>query len=193
MKITTKNLIIRPMQQFDEGDYVEMMADKEVSWPYKLKTYSSKGEIVEDFKKQLAGKSYAICLKNCDKMIGVIYFSTNSNEKLFNLSKKQAAKAIAIEFALNSAYHGKGYMTEAIKPTVNYIIEKKNISLIVACNLIKNIKSANLQEKLGMREYDTSIYSMARTGDIIIVSKRKISAKNWLKLHSKNSIENWWI
>ena len=61
-------------------------------------------------------------------------------------------KQVEIGCTLDKNYQGKGYATEALKETINYLINELNKRRIVTSIDPRNIKSIGLVERLGFRK-----------------------------------------
>ena len=61
-------------------------------------------------------------------------------------------KQVEIGCTLDKNYQGKGYATEALKETMNYLFNKLNKRRIIGSIDPKNIKSIELVERLGFRK-----------------------------------------
>lgn len=61
-------------------------------------------------------------------------------------------KDVDLGFAILSKYWGKGYAYEAAKATLSYGAEELGYRRIVGFTSLDNVKSANLLQKLGMKD-----------------------------------------
>jgi len=61
-------------------------------------------------------------------------------------------KQVEIGCTLNKNYHGKGYATEALKETLDYLFNKLNKRRIIGSIDPRSIKSIELVERLGFRK-----------------------------------------
>lgn len=121
--------------------------------------------------------SYAICLKNDDKVIGLIeLYERGLDERSGLLNTKE------IGFLIDSSYQGQGLMKKAIKLVLNYAFIKLNQTEIWAGVFEENIRSQKLLEALGFKyvyEYD-----MNQISEIFSYKEKYYLLKKaeWLKI-----------
>ena len=67
---------------------------------------------------------------------------------------KNDQNAIIIGFTLSKDYWNKGFTTEAVKKTINYIFKKTKFNLIKASHFDHNMQSKRVIEKCGFTYID---------------------------------------
>lgn len=145
MQIKTQRLKIRTLQDTDLNDVFDIYKDEETckyllhnSWNEKNKNE----EFKEKLSKQSLEKDFAInlaCILD-DVVIAEI-----------NIWNTQMKECVEIGYCFNPKYSNKGYATEALKAVVEYLFINKNIHRIQANMDARNLVSAKLCEKIGMR------------------------------------------
>lgn len=135
----TERLLIR---RFTPDDWQDLYAYLSQETVVKYEPYEV---FTEDLSKQEAirrsgdNNFWAVCLKDCGKLIGNLYLS------------KQEFDTWELGYVFNLDYHGKGYATEAARTVVNDIFKNHNARRVIAmCNPL-NEPSWKLLERLGMR------------------------------------------
>jgi ribosomal-protein-alanine N-acetyltransferase len=88
---------------------------------------------------------WGIELKNCNKIIGVI-FVLNQDEK---------TKSCDISYTIAKIYRNKGYATEALHSVLRYLINDVGYTRVEAGHFIDNPASGKVMEKAGMK-YETT-------------------------------------
>ncbi|WP_028504633.1 GNAT family protein [Ruminococcus sp. FC2018] len=171
--IETDRLKLRPLTMSDTWDIFEIFSDKQVMKYYDLLPFESferAKEQVEFFIKGFEQKTmlrWGIELKDSGKLIGTCGF--------FNFNE-DALKA-ELGYELNSSYHGKGLMSEALDAVLEFIFRETDINRVEAFAEPPNIASQKVLKKLGfvkegtLRRYercrgeliDIIIYGLLRT------------------------------
>ena len=164
--IETDRLKLRPLTMSDTRDIFEIFSDKQVMKYYDLLPFESferAKEQVEFFIKGFEQKTmlrWGIELKDGGKLIGTCGFFA------FN---EDALKA-ELGYELNSSYHGKGLMSEALDAVLGFIFRESGINRVEAFVEPKNTASQKLLEKLGFTKEGTlRSYERCR-GDLIDVT-----------------------
>ncbi|RBQ32115.1 GNAT family N-acetyltransferase [Arcobacter sp. FW59] len=145
MEIKTERLTIRTLQNSDLNDIFDIYKDEETC-KYLLHNAWNENNKNEEFKEKLSKQSLekdsAINLACTldDVVIGEI-----------NIWKLDMKDSIEIGYAFNPKYSNKGYATEALKTIVKYLFKNKNIHRIQANMDARNLVSAKICEKIGMR------------------------------------------
>ena len=121
--------------------------------------------------------SYAVCLKNNDKVIGLVELYERGLDERSGLSKTKE-----IGFLIDSAYEGQGLMKRAVKLILKYAFEKLDQLEIWAGVFEQNIRSQKLLESLGFHyvyEYD-----MGQISEIFSYKEKYYLLKKaeWLKI-----------
>lgn len=141
-KLTTKRLILRPLELTDDYSMYEYAKHSQVGPNAGWKPHESISE-TRDFinyaiKKRDYGQPgiYSIVLKETSKMIGTIEIHSYKEFKA------------EIGFVLNPEYWNKGYVTEASKAIIIYAFEVLNIKRLQYGYFLFNGRSKRVCEKL---------------------------------------------
>lgn len=145
--LTTRRLIIRPIEKSDYDDICEYGSDEEtgqymVYWPRTReqieKFISNCIEIMKsDELIEIRKYEYVIELKDEHKVIGNITLETKGLEG-------------ELGWILNKKYWNNGYMTEAVNAIIEYVFNNFDIKRIFATCTDKNIASYKVMEKCNM-------------------------------------------
>ena len=152
--LTTKRLIIRPIEKLDYDDICEYGSDEETS-QYMLYWPKSKEEVekyidncIDKIKStnlsELIWREYVMELRDEGKVIGNISLQTRGNEA-------------ELGWISNKRYWNKGYMTEAVNAIIDYAFNMLGIKRIFAICNDKNIASFKVMEKSKMVKIRTDI------------------------------------
>ncbi|WP_394191462.1 GNAT family N-acetyltransferase [Paenisporosarcina quisquiliarum] len=149
MKILeTDRLILRHLSEEDAEFIVTLL--NEPDW---IKYIGDRGiRTVEDAKKYI--KEGPMTMYN-EHGIGLYLIELKENAKpigLCGLLYRDFLKDVDLGFALLSKYWGKGYAFEAAQSTLSYGAEILGHHRIVGFTSLDNEKSANLLQKLGMKD-----------------------------------------
>lgn len=146
MFLTTKRLTIRTYLLKDIDDVFEIYCNSDTC-KYLLFEPWLEEEKEEKFKKQLLNQEltkstpqYLACVLN-NKVIGDICFWYSGMKD-----------TLEIGYAFNQNYTNNGYAYEAVKAIIEYLFTMLNIHRIQAVLDARNLKSANLCKRLGMRQ-----------------------------------------
>lgn len=144
--IEGENIFLRPFNQNDVNNIMEIMKDKEISektlnipYPYHKSDAISWINTHQDKLSKDNGVIYAI-IDYKDNLIGAI--------ELNNSVKFKGSAELG--YWIGKAYWGKGYATKASKMIINYGFEEMNLNRIYAICLKSNIGSSRVMEKSGM-------------------------------------------
>ncbi len=145
----TDRLIIRKWEDEDYLDLYEYASDKEVTKYLTFKTYESVENAKERIKfmkecyeNGIEKTDYAIMLKIEGKVIGSIGLGLSHIQR--------AGGTISIGYLMNKKYHGKGFMTEAVRGMFKYIKENNIAKRIEAFHDVENYRSGNVMKRAGM-------------------------------------------
>ena len=173
VKYETERLVIREWEDLDYQDLFEYASDPSVVKFLHFPVYTSV-EIAKDRIRYVREKysehsilgDFCIELKDKNKVIGSI---------AINGYKENNEGEIEIGYALNTAFQGNGYMTEALKGMFKYIKQNKFAKRIVLRHDATNEKSGNVMKRAGMTfegilrkagsnnfhsRYDVAVYSI---------------------------------
>lgn len=143
MKIETERLTIRKINLSDIEEYFRL-----INTEFVLKYNCIKPKSLEKTADYLLNESdkgnvYAIILKSSNKMIGEIDIEDDS------LRSRVESKELS--YWLGEEYSRKGYMTEALTATINYLFAECEILSITSRVFSQNLPSLNLLKKLGFQ------------------------------------------
>ncbi|WP_323589786.1 GNAT family N-acetyltransferase [Aliarcobacter butzleri] len=146
MYIKTQRLLIRNFKTDDLNDVFDIYKDDETC-KYLLHDAWNENNKNQEFKLKLSKanleKDYAInlaCVLD-NVVIGDI-----------NIWYTQMKDSVEIGYTFNPKYSNNGYATEALKAIVEYLFTQKGIHRIQANMDARNLSSAKLCEKIGMRK-----------------------------------------
>ncbi|MCB0355993.1 MAG: GNAT family N-acetyltransferase [Bdellovibrionales bacterium] len=148
---TTKRLYLRGVELTDADTYQKNFSDYEVirhlshlvPWPYPENgVYDFLKDVI--LPNQGTGRwTWAIFLKeNRENVIGVV-----------DLWRKGCPENRG--FWLAKKYWGKGFMTEAVQPVIEYAFKELNFEKLIFANAVGNIRSRRIKEKTGARYIET--------------------------------------
>lgn len=146
MKITTKRLIIRPFKQTDMDDVYEIYSSEETC-KYLLFEPWCESNKDEKFKRKITNNKltketpiFLACEFN-DKVIGDI-----------SIWYTEMKNTVEIGYAFHHDFTGNGYASEALRNIVEYLFNTQKIHRIQAVLDARNISSAKLCKRIGMRQ-----------------------------------------
>jgi ribosomal-protein-alanine N-acetyltransferase len=145
--IETERLILRKWRIEDANDVFFYCSDATANlYPHKNieETKNALRTWIEEYNK-LNTYEWGIELKNCNKIIGVI-FVLNQNEK---------TKSCEIAYVISKIYWNKGYATEALHSVLRYLINDVGYARVEGGHFIDNPASGKVMEKAGMK-YETT-------------------------------------
>lgn len=172
IKLETRRLIIRELEDQDAGAFSENGNDKEINYfnwylPFPLTLAKAKKIIL---KRKAPNETHrwlyelAIILKETKEFIGIV--------SLYDVSKPD--KKTMIGYWIGKKYRGRGYAKEAVKKMIDFSFESLELNKISAKTMAENEKSKCLLKKMGFE---------------------KIGTKKWDKIieNKKHDIEEWEI
>ena len=163
MMLTTDRLILRPFTEADAEDLYEYAKDERVGpiagWPVHTSVENSR-EIIRTVLS--APETYAVCLKEDNRVIGSIGLMRGSQSNL-NLSDTEGE----IGFWLGVPFWGKGFIPEAVRGLIRHAFVDLHLETLWCGYFDGNEKSKRCQEKCGFVYHHTNrdIYWKV-TGDI---------------------------
>ena len=150
--IETDRLILRPFQETDLDDFYEYASVEGVGEMAGWKHHENKEEskkILDLFIKE--DKTFAICLKSNQKVIGSLGIEKYGMEK--ELTEFQDYKGREIGYVLSKDYWGKGLMPEAVRKVIEYLFNELNYDFLLCAYFTFNNQSKRVQEKCGFKPY----------------------------------------
>jgi len=140
--LETKRLVLRKLEETDAKALFENYSDEEIAKNFldePLGDIKQASQLIEAFNEEFAqGKAitWAIVLKNTDKMIGTCSFML------------ETSGCAEIGYDLAKTYWGKGLMTEALEAMIGYGFNELGLEIIKADTLSNNSRSTNLLKRL---------------------------------------------
>lgn len=123
--------------------------------------------------------SYGICLKENDRLIGLVELYERGMDERSGLLKTKE-----IGFLLDQDYEGRGYMTEALKLVFKEMIEKRDQVEIWAGTFADNERSQKLLENLGFKYVYTADYAQITQLFSYQEKYYLLKKEEWLKINS---------
>lgn len=147
--LETQRLILRSFRDDDLDTFVAYRSDPAIaryqSWeaPYSAKWAAAFIAELQETVPGTPGQWYqaALEMKASGAMIGDCAFRVQADNP----------KEAEIGFTLGRAYQGQGYGTEAVGRLLAYLFDNLDLHRVVAICLVKNLTSARLLERVGMR------------------------------------------
>ena len=145
MRFETERLIIRsPIPSDAEDIFINYTQDPEVTkfltWKPHISIEQSKGFI-----------QYCIENMNTEKKLILSICSKLSNQVIGMHEYRISGFQAELGYVLSRKYWNQGIMTEAIKPTIHYMMNREGIFRIWATHDIDNEASGKVMEKIGMQ------------------------------------------
>ena len=100
-------------------------------------------------KKEITFKNHMVWLKNFKKNKNKIFLITKSNKNIGYIRIEKYEGFLDTSWALDKNYHGKGFMTRALKKITKISID--DMSKFRACILKKNAASIQVAKKCGFK------------------------------------------
>lgn len=145
--LETKRLFLRPWNDFDVDELFDLAKDPEIGkccgWePHK----HIKDSLFALHNFLELEETYAICLKDNNKIIGSIGLNLCGNTHLTNKIDE-----CELGFWIGKQYWNNGYATEAGEELLRYAFEKLKMRIVWCSYYQDNGKSKRVQEKLGFK------------------------------------------
>jgi ribosomal-protein-alanine N-acetyltransferase len=146
-ELSTRRLVLRRLRKTDVDDIFDYasrpVVTKYTIWDYHRTNKETKAFIKRVTEKYKHGEpvSWAVTDKRSGKVIGTAGYEFYSS----------IHKTAGIGYAISPDYWNKGYMTEAVKKIIEFGFKKIGLNRIEAVCDIKNIGSARVMEKAGMK------------------------------------------
>jgi [ribosomal protein S5]-alanine N-acetyltransferase len=143
----TARLILKPVELSDVPSYEKHFVDYEViselaahvPWPYPTNG-------VRDFL-----ESMILPRQGKDSWMWGIFLKENPGEMIGGIQLWREGKPENRGFWLGRKFWGKGIMTEAVEPVMEYAFNKLGFEKLVFANAVGNIRSRRIKEKTGAR------------------------------------------
>ena len=150
--IETERLILREFKQSDLADFFEYASVDGVGemagWQHHENIEKSQ-EILNRFIQE--NKTFAICLKEGEKVIGSIgvdeYSLEDKLSEFFDYSGRE------IGYVLSKNYWGRGIMPEAVSAVIDYLFNNRGLDFLTCGYYDFNKQSKRVQEKCGFKPY----------------------------------------
>ncbi len=146
-KLITERLILRKLE-IEDGGNVKLLRSNEIVNKYLFRPKQidihEAIEFITEINKKIERNEclhWAICLIDANIFIGTICLWNISTEK----------NKIEIGFELNSEYHSKGFMQEAVEVVIQYAFSELKFDVVTAFVNEKNQKSIQLFKRNNFR------------------------------------------
>ena len=150
--IKTERLILRPFAESDLADFYEYASVEGVGeragWAHH-KSIDESREILARFIEE--DKTFAICLKESDKVIGSLGVEKYGSED--KLTEFDGYRGREIGFVLSKDYWGRGFMPEAVKAVMQYLFLELDYDFLICGYYNFNEQSKKVQQKCGFVPY----------------------------------------
>jgi RimJ/RimL family protein N-acetyltransferase len=147
--IRTKRLLLRPFEPDDLAALHAIHSDEQVvRWLY------IEARSLEETRELLARKIAGSVLLAEGEWLSAAVVVERSGELVGDVSLLWASETHGqgeLGFAVATAHHGQGYATEAARPMLEFAFEALRLHRVVARLEPRNVASARVLEKLGMR------------------------------------------
>ena len=143
----TPRLVLRELVESDAAAYEKYFVDYNVirtlvslvPWPY------PKGGVLEYLKSQVLPN------QGNDKWVWAVTLKENPDELIGAVDLWREGNPQNRGFWLGHKFWGKGYMTEAVEPIMDYAFEKLGFEKLVFTNAVGNPRSGRVKEKTGAK------------------------------------------
>lgn len=160
MKIKTNRLIIRDFDQFDVDNLFIMNSDKESAHMAGFKPHPNRKVSLYQLQSILVAKDYLAITLHDGTMIGDLNYYKDPIRRVPN--------AWQVGFLLRPEFRHQGYMIEALKAFLEYMILEFDVEIISCATMLNNFSSQKTIESVGFN-YDGIIrkYKSLYNGEII--------------------------
>lgn len=149
--IKTERLVLRAFKEIDLADFFEYAkvdgVGEMAGWSHH-ETIEDSRAVLDMFLKEK--RTFAIEYNG--KVIGSVGVENYNEELLPEFVDKQGRE---IGFVLSKDYWGQGFMPEAVKGVLDYLLNELRLDFIICCHSSTNIQSKRVQEKCGFKLYKT--------------------------------------
>lgn len=145
----TERLLLRPFEPGDLGALHAIHSDEQVvRWLY------NGARSLEETRELLARKIAGNALRGEGEWLSVAVVLAQTGELVGDVSLLWASEAHRqgeLGFVFGAPHHGKGYATEASRPVLDFAFAELRLHRVVGRLEPRNVASARVLEKLGMR------------------------------------------
>lgn len=173
----TERLFIRSFRGDDWQDLHEYLSQDSVVKFEPYEVFSMQASKEEALSRAQNDAFWAVCLKDCGKLIGNIYLA------------KQDFDTWELGYVFNEKYQGKGYALEATFALIDNVFKVQSAHRVIAmCNPL-NQASWKLLERLGLRKeghlHQNIFFKQDKSGCPIWLDTYEygILASEWFALH----------
>lgn len=150
--IETERLVLRAFKQSDLFDFYEYASVEGVGEMAGWRHHESKEEsqkILDSFISN--DKTFAICLKESEKVIGSLGVEEYGLEEALTEFKNYRGRELG--FVLSRDHWGKGLMAEAVSAVIDYLFNELDLDFLTCGYYNFNSQSKRVQEKCGFKPY----------------------------------------
>jgi RimJ/RimL family protein N-acetyltransferase len=147
--IYTERLLLRPFEDADLQAMYEMQSDEEV-----VRYLYFDARPLDEVRAALARKIAAVGIAGEGDGLGVAVVRLETGEVVADISLwcvSEAHQQGEIGFVVHPAHQGNGYATEAARAMLDFAFDTVKLHRMVGRTEARNIASARVLEKLGMR------------------------------------------
>jgi RimJ/RimL family protein N-acetyltransferase len=147
--IQTERLLLRPFEEGDLQALYAMQSDEEV-----VRYLYHEARSLDEVRSALARKIAAVAIAGEGDGVGAAAVLGETGEVVADLSLWCVSEGHAqgeLGFVVHPAHQGRGYATEAARPMLDFAFDTVGWHRMVGRTEARNIASARVLEKLGMR------------------------------------------
>jgi RimJ/RimL family protein N-acetyltransferase len=185
--IYTERLLLRPFEGGDLQAIHEMQSDEEV-----VRYLYHDARTLDEVRTALARKIAAVGIAGEGDGVGVAVVLIETGAVVADLSLwcvSEGHQQGEIGFIVHPAHQRKGYATEAARPMLDFAFDTAGLHRVVGRTEARNIGSARVLEKLGMRREAHLIENEWVKGEWQSELVYAIRANEWARLRSAPSSE----
>lgn len=183
MTYQSERFYFRPWTMDDAEALFELSSDEHVGPPCGWMPHKTLEETKEILEKILVNDhTFCIIDKETEKIIGnmgidFVYEDDDAEEKVLVADERE------LGFWLGYPYWNKGYMTEAVKATIEYCFTELGMNKLWCGHFHDNLASARVQEKCGFKHERTKEKHWARLNKNVILVDNSLTKSDWEKKH----------
>jgi [ribosomal protein S5]-alanine N-acetyltransferase len=125
-----------------------------------------------------------------DRWMWGIFLKENPEELIGCVDLWREARPENRGFWLGKSFWGKGYMTEAVRPVMNYAFEALGFEKLILTNAVGNLRSRRVKEKTGATFIGTKAAKFVRS-DYTETELWEITHDSWMKHNRPSFISNY--